>query len=624
MQALWAVQTLAVTERLSRTDMGANKKLKSAALVLAVAMLMGCFGACGGKNDDGPDEQYDYTDLSVRDFIGQKGIIAAASPYAAKAGLDILKSGGNAFDAAVATSFALGVAEPSASGLGGGGMMIAYNVKTQKSLFYNFREFAPAAADTNLANYKKPMTGENCCIETAVPTQVAGLLTILEEQGSGKISKSQILAPAIELAENGISVTSELSKNISESTAKIMLNGSEVWNVFSDGIEGLYEGDTLVQKDLANTLRYVSEHTKEQFYTGEIAQKIVDASRSHGGSISMEDMRYAYENYPVKSEALTGTYKGFGILTASSPSTGGTMLVEMLNMLECYGNASGLGHNSAEYINLISTVMQLAYGDKEKYMADSAFSDVPLTGLTSKEYARKRLQKYTAGKAYTGTAEGDVPYGDPYEYNGAAGKIYSYGESGEHESTTTFSVIDEEGNIVTFTQTINNFFGCGIVPDGTGFFLNNETRDFSYEEGSINVVEPLKQPASYMMPTVLLKDGKPYATLGSPGGSRIPSAVLQVVLNMTEFGMDIQEAISAPRVYCFTTVNEAPGTPKSLYIENSLKSLLPSLNSFGYNAVAYSDWEIDSYFGGVQGIKVEGDKYHGGADPRRDGKALGY
>lgn len=589
-------------------------------------MSLGVLSACGGKADGGNDEdgQYDYTDLSVRDFIGEKGIVAAASPYAAKVGLDILKSGGNAFDAAVATSFALGVAEPSASGLGGGGMMIAYNVKTQKSLFYNFREFAPAAADTDLSNYKKPMTGENCCIETAVPTQVAGLLTILEEQGSGKLSKQQIIKPAIDLAENGIKVTAELSKNIGESTAKILLNGNEVWNVFSDGIEGLYEGDVLVQSDLAKTLKYVAEHTVEQFYTGEIAEKIVSAAQSRGGCISMEDMRYAYGHYPVKSEALTGTYKDFGILTAASPSTGGTMLIEMLNMLESYGDIAALGHNGAEYINLISTVMQLAYGDKEKYMADSAFGDVPLKGLTSKEYARKRMEKYTAGKAYAGTAEGDNPYGDPYEFNGATGKIYSDGQSGEHESTTTFSVIDEEGNIVTFTQTINNFFGCGIVPEGTGFFLNNEMRDFSYEEGSINAVEPLKQPASYMMPTVLLKDGKPYATLGSPGGSRIPSAVLQVVLNMTDFGMDIQQAINAPRVYCFTTSNETAGTPKSLYVENSLKLLLPSLNALGYNAVAYSDWEIDSYFGGVQGIKVEGKNYHGGADPRRDGKALGY
>lgn len=605
-------------------------KFKFLSIALAALFSVGLLGACSPKSPDGDgdnvgNEEYDYTDLSVRDYIGEHGIVAAASPYAAKAGLDILKAGGNAFDAAVAVSFALGVVEADATGLGGGGLMIAYNVNSGKSLFYNFREFAPALVERDMSKFTAKMTGENCAIETAVPTQVAGLLTILEEQGSGKLNKKDILAPAISLARDGIEVTPELSRNIQDSVSKIKLNGKEFWAIFSDGIEGLYAGDILVQEDLANTLEYVASHTKEEFYSGEIAQKIVDAVQAHGGSITMDDMRYAAENYPKKGEALTGNYRGYDILTAASPSTGGAMLLEMLNMLECYkGNISSLGHNSAEYVNLISTVMQLAYGDKEKYMADTAFVEVPLDGLLSKDYAKERFEKYREGAAYLGTGAGETPYGDPLKYSSSKTKNYADGVSGEHESTTTFSVIDEAGNIVTFTQTINNFFGCGIVPEGTGFFLNNEIRDFSYTEDSINAVAPLKQPASYMMPTVILKEGKPYATLGSPGGSRIPSAVLQVVLNMIEFEMDIQSAISACRVYCFTTSNEAEGTHKTLYIENSLSSLKAQLDAMGYNTVKYSDSAIDSYFGGVQGIKVEEAGYHGGADPRRDGKALGY
>ncbi len=593
---------------------------------LGLALAIGT-GLVGGCRTNVPSDEIppDYTDLTVRDYVGKNGIVTAASPYAAKAGLDILKAGGNAFDAAVAVSFAIGVAESDACGIGGGGLMIAYNVNTQKSLFYNFREFAPANVETDVDKLNARINGENCCMETAVPTQVAGLLAILEEQGSGKLTKAQIMQPAIDLAENGIAVTPELSKNIADSSGKILLNGNRVWGVFSDGVEGLYVGDTLVQSDLANTLKYVASHTAEEFYTGEIAEKIVQASGAHGGSLTMADLKYAVDNYPIKSEALPCTYKGYDILTASSPSTGGTMLVEMLNMLECYpGQISTLGHNSAEYVNLIATVMQLSYGDKEKYMADSRFSVVPLKGLTGKPYAAERFKKYTVGQAYLGTGAGEAPYGDPSPFNGSAVTAYADGASGEHESTTTFSVIDGEGNIVTFTQTINNFFGCGIVPEGTGFFLNNELRDFSYTDDSINSVQPYKQPASYMMPTVILKDGRPYATLGSPGGSRIPSAVLQVVLNMIEFGMDMQSAINAPRVYCFTTSDQAIGTPKSLQLEGALASLLPALNNMGYDAKLYGDGQTHSYFGGVQGIKVEKQGYHGGADIRRDGKALGF
>lgn len=590
---------------------------------MAVVLFSALFGACAP--DGGGEEEFDYTNLSVRDFMGEHGVVTAASPYAAKAGLDILKSGGNAFDAAVAVSFALGVAEADATGLGGGGLMIAYNVNTRNSLFYNFREFAPSGVNLDMSAYALPLSDQTCAVECAVPTQVAGLLTILQEQGSGKLTKAQVMQPAIDLAKNGIVVTPELSANIQESTQKIKRNGNAVWQVFSDGIEGLYPGDLLVQQDLARTLEYVSTHSKEEFYTGEIAQKIVNASAAHGGSVTMADMLYACQNYPKRSQALIGNYNGYQILTAASPSTGGTMLIEMLNMLQCYnGSISNLQHNSAEYVNLISTVMQLAYGDKEQYMADSEFVNVPLKGLTSQSYARERFAKYTPGKAYLGTASGDLPYGDPYPYDGGVAEEHAFGLSGEHPSTTSFSVIDEEGNIVTFTQTINNFFGCGIVPEGTGFFLNNEIRDFSYTPNSINAVAPYKQPASYMMPTVVLKDGKPYATLGSPGGSRIPSAVLQVLLNMIEFGMDMQSAIASPRVYCFTTSSQTAGAPKSLQIEKSLSSLVPELTAMGYEAEVYGFRDCDSYFGGVQGIKVENNGYHGGADPRRDGKALGY
>ena len=600
-----------------------NKRgfLKIISITVALSVLFGTAGCTGGALP----ENYDFTDLTVRDFVAENGIVAAANPYAAKAGLDILKAGGNAFDAAVATSFAIGVAECDASGIGGGGLMLAYNVNTKKSLFYNFREFAPANVDTNLEAYAK-ITAKNSCIETGAPTLVAGLLTVLDEQGSQNVTKRQIVQSAINLARDGVPVTGELATNIRESSDKLRRD-KKVWALFSDGIEGLSEGDKLVQTDLANTLEYIATHTKEEFYTGEIANKIVETVAARGGALTMNDMRYALENYPKKGEALSGSYKGYDILTASSPSTGGTMLIEMLNMLECYDKEiASLDNGGAEYINLISTVMQLAYGDKEKYMADAAFSSVPTKGLISKAYAAERFKNYKEGSAYLGVGAGENPFGNPYPFNdGAASVEYEYAESASHYSTTSFSVIDRFGNMVTVTQTINNFFGSGVVPEGTGIFLNNQLKDFTFKSGSVNEISPLKQPASYTMPTVLLKDGKPYATLGSPGASRIPAAVLQVILNMTEFGMNMQEAIAAPRVFCFTTKeSDANSVKKTIEIEKSLELLVPSLTAMGYEPSINSIKSVDAYFGGVQGIKVENGRYHGGADPRRAGKALGY
>lgn len=593
----------------------------------------------GPTNPTDPENPTDYTDLSVRDYVGSNGIVTAASPYAAKAGLDVLQAGGNAFDAAVAVSFAIGVAECDATGLGGGGLMLAYNVNTQKSLYYNFREFAPAGV--KLSDYQGTLTNANRCRETAVPTQVAGLLRILQEQGSGNQTLQQVMAPAIKLAEDGFTVTPELAANIRNYFASLIeINGDQAQEVFAPSLfDPLLEGELLVQKDLAKTLRYVAENGAEGFYFGELAEKIVAAAQAHGSTLSMDDLAYAYNNYykdnasgtfRMVSEPLTGTYKNdYTILTPSSPSRGGTVLIEMLNMIESYnGNVADLGHNSAEYINLIATAMQLAFGDEQYYSGDANFVSVPTAGLINKQYAAERFSKYNANKAYLGTAENggtELSYGDPWKYNGTQATSYSDVTSGSHYSTTSFSVIDKNGNIVTFTQTINNFFGSRVMPDGCGFFLNNEIKDFAFEEGAANVVEPYKQSASYMAPSVILKDGKPYATIGSPGANRIPSALLQVTLNMIEFGMDIDDAINAPRVHCFaTSANDANNTTKEIYVELSLAGVKAQLEKLGYNVIVQGKQSVDSYFGGVQGIKVTADGYHGAADFRRDGKTLGY
>ena len=577
------------------------------------------------KKDEKQEETIDISDLSVRDYVALNGIVTAANPYAANVGIEILKAGGNAFDAAVAVAFAIGVCEVDASGIGGGGLMIAYNMNTKNKLYYNFREFASASVSTDLNNYTS--MGDRYCLYTAVPTELAGLNQILLEQGT--MTLSEVLAPAIKLAREGVVCTPELITNINDNAVKINRN-DYLKNVFKrENGSRLKIGDTIYQNALANTLQEISDKGIEYFYTGALADKIVQTVNDNGGTITKEDLNLAYNrNYLDTNSIISGTYKDYDLITVGSPSTGGAMLIEMLNMMEAYeGSISELNHNSLEYLNLIATVMQLAYGDKQKYLADNKFVDVPLKGLLSKDYAKERIQKYEKGKAYLGTSlsEDELPYGNPYLYQGEIGLDYVSADSLDHYSTTSFSVVDKSGNMVTCTKTINNFFGSGISPVDSGFFLNDQMRDFSYEEGSINIIEPLKQPASYMLPTVVLKNDKTFATFGSPGGSRIPAAALQVFLNMVEFDMNIQDAINACRIYCFTTSEaDRNKTSKVLYIESGLNKLKNELIKYGYDVLIYGDATIHSYFGGVQGIKVEALGYHGGADPRRDGKALGY
>lgn len=609
--------------------MSSKRAIKTLLIILIFAMTF--LMACKKERDtnkgsgNGNKVEYDLEDLSVRDYVSKNGIVTAANPYAANVGIEILKKGGNAFDASVAVALAIGVAEMDASGIGGGGLMIAYNVNTKNKLYYNFREFASKDVSCDLSTYAS--MEDRYCLFTAVPTELAGLAQILKDQGT--MSLSDVIAPAIKLARDGVVCTPELIANINDNTVKINRN-DYLKNIFRrENGSRLKVGDKIYQVDLANTLQTISDNGIEYFYQGELADNIIETVNANGGTLTKEDMVMALNrNYLDTDKIITGTYKDYDLITVGSPSTGGTILVEMLNMIEASDiSVSDLGHNSKEYLNLLATVMQLAYGDKQKYLADSNFVEIPLKGILSKDYARERISKYIEGRAYLGCSlnEEELPYGDPFKYDDKVNTAYVDGDSLDHCSTTSFSVVDKEGNMVTFTQTINNFFGSGISAPSSGFFLNDQLKDFSFEEGSINVIEALKQPASYMLPTVVLKSGAPYATFGTPGGSRIPSAGLQVFLNMVEFDMNMQEAIDAYRIYCFTTSEaDRDKTKKDLYIEVGLNPLKDELSNMGYEVNVYGDSSIHSYFGGVHGIKVEGDNYHGGADPRRDGKALGY
>ena len=599
--------------------------------VVSLFTLTGCKkdDSTGDGTDKNEQQEIDFENLSVRDFVGKNGVVAAANPYAAKAGLDVLQAGGNAFDAAVAVSFALGVVEPNASGLGGGGILVAYEANTGEYVSYNFREFVPGNGTAD-AYPNRDADVDGGIKSSGVPTQVAGLLKVLENHGLK--SRQEVLAPAINYAENGVKITPELAAAINDNYSKVMISREETLDVFSnEGIEPKQAGELLVQTDYAHTLKLISEQGAEGFYTGSVAQAIVDCQVKNGGLITLEDLTYAMNNYPKVATPVMGTYRGYDIASANTPSSGGIIVLEALNMLEQIGDLSSLGHNSAEYINAVATAMALAYGDKRQYIADTAFVEVPISGLLSKQYAAERWENYTPGLAYKGRHQGDKDYGDPWKYV-TNQKPVSYDDTHdyiEHYSTTSFSVADKDGNIVSVTQTINYFFGNGYVPEGCGFFLNNELSSFSFTPSSVHYIEPYKQPVSHIMPTIITKDGSPWATLGSPGGLRIPSAVLQVILNLIDFEMDMQTAIASPRVYTYAAANDDKGAgkkQKDLYIENAISTeVRDRLRAMEYYLIPYGSGDIDLYFGGVQGIKFNNDgSMHGGADPRRDGKALGY
>lgn len=595
-------------------------------------------GGDNGGNNNGQDDDSWITDLTVRDYKGENGVVSAANPYAAKAGLDILKQGGNAFDAAVAVSFALGVVEPNASGLGGGGILVAFNANKGEYLSYNFREFVPELGTAS--RYGSDANTRAGIMSSGVPTQVAGLLKILED--NGVLTRQDVLAPAIKYANEGVVITPELGKTIQDNVGKLMISRDEVLGVFSDPFGILFkgEGETLIQKNYGKALSLISELGASGFYEGELADAIVALQEKHGGIITHDDLVYAMNNFPHIETPLEGTYRGYDVITATAPSSGGVVLLEVLNMLEHYGDLSKVEHNSVEYIHLLATALTLAYGDKRQFVGDARVNNIPLVGLTSKAYAVDRWMNFNPDKAFLGRFQaGGTDYGNPWIYEPTTGaNMLPAGDFGESASTTTFSVSDSEGNIVSVTQTINHFYGNGHVVPGFGFFMNNELSSFSFTASNVNYIEPFKQPVSHIMPTIILKDGDPFLTLGSPGSMRIPAAVIQVVLNIIDYGMDIQTAINQPRIYSYAMASDNLGISKAgedpskyrkdIYLEKAFGSeYKTALEALGYYVIYSGSGDIDLFFGGVQGIQFNRFAdlpLHGGADPRRDGKALGY
>ena len=489
-----------------------------------------------------------------------------------------------------------GVAEPNASGLGGGGFILIYLAKNQEVVTIDYREMAPLKATPDM--YKLTPDGKVVDEEitvghkaVAIPGTLAGLTLALQKYGT--MSLKEVMAPAIRLAEEGYEVSKTMNGMMKENYEKLSKFPAAARIYLKDGLP--YEvGDRLVLKDLAKTYRLIADKGPDVFYKGEIAEAIEKEMKASGkGLIAKEDLA-AYK--PAVRTPVRGTYRGYEIISMAPASSGGTHVIELLNILEGY-DMGKMGHNSAESLHIMAEAMKRVFADQAKYMGDTDFVNVPIKGLLSKSYAEELRKGISADKAGE-----KVPAGNPVPY-----------ESG---GTSHLSVVDKDGNLVALTQTINYFFGSGVLVPGTGVLLNNEMDDFVPKPGTLNSIEPKKRPISSMSPTLVLKDGKPYLSIGTPGATRIISALPQILMNMIDYKMNIQEAIDAARIHCMTG-------------EISMESRIPkdvqqALINKGHKLSVRKDFDL--YFGGAQGVLIDpktGTLY-GGADPRRDGFAAGY
>lgn len=574
-----------------------RRNLRILSLLLALVMVLPI--AASAQDIWKPYDEQGNPLRTDRDAVGENGVVAASNFYASRAGLEILQKGGNAIDAAIATAYAIGVVEPYTSGLGGGGFMLIHSAETGEDVFIDFREMAPSLAtpalwtigsDGKVIGKHNSEGGKS----VGVPGEVAGLEYALEKYGS--MSRQEVMQPAIDLATEGFLVSYNMNAAATDAYNN-MIKYPELGHYYLDEFGLPHEiGHNYTNPDLAKTLKMIAEGGKDAFYTGEIAQAFVDAVQKYGGIITMEDMA----NYEVKvREPVRSTYRGYQLISAPPASSGGTHLIEILNILENF-DIGALEPSSAPALHLFSEAFKMAFADRAKYMADSDFQDVPLDGLTNKDYAKMLSEKIDLEKS--GAYEAD----DPYKY-----------ESG---STTHISIADKKGNMVAITKTINYFWGSKVAIEGYGFIANDEMDDFVAGTESVNRIEGNKRPLSSMTPTIVLKeDGSPFMTLGSPGGTRIFTTVAQVISHVIDHGMTIQEAIDAPRI--------TDNLGNKIHYESGEMGFAPevieALQAMGHEVNDRGEWNL--YFGGVQGIVYQEDgALHGGADPRRDGKALGF
>jgi len=470
---------------------------------------------------------------------GRHAMVASTSEIASRVGAEVMRKGGNAVDAAVAVGLALAVTWPSAGNLGGGGFMLLRKADgTAEAIDY--RERAPLAAGRDMyldaqGNVIKGMSTVGYRA-VGVPGTIAGLA--LAHKRHGKLKWADVVEPARKLAAEGFAVNYHLARSLrSESTVEKLKAFPESRRIFQrDG--RFYElGDTFVQPELAAVLARIKVNPRD-FYEGQTAKLLVAGMKAHGGIVTAEDLR-TYE--PTIRKPLRTTYRGYEILTMPPPSSGGIALIEMLNMLESY-DLKSMGWGSARYTHTVVEVMRRAFADRARFLGDTDFVKVPVSALVDPKYAAERRASINPDYASTST---EVGAGNPAPY--------------ESPETTHFTIIDADGNIVSNTYTLNDSYGSGAMAKGTGFLLNDEMDDFTSKvgvpndygliQGEANAIAPKKRPLSSMTPAIVLQDGQPFFAIGSPGGPTIINTVLQVILNVIDFGMDMQEAIEAPRFH---------------------------------------------------------------------------
>ena len=524
-----------------------------------------------------------FAALRNAQVTAKRGMVASAHALASQAGIEILKAGGNAVDAAVAAAFTIGVVEPNASGIGGEGMMVLYLASTGKTVAIDYRSAAPAALEFPGGI---PDTGLGA---VAVPGTVAGLTMALEKYGEMKLP--QVIAPAIRLAEQGFVVSPTLAGIVVDNFEAISRNEALAKLVCPEGLP-IEAGATLRNPDLAASLRKIAAGGADVFYRGVLADALAADMAAGGGRITKADLA-AYR--AIEREPVRGRYRDHEIVSAPPP-VAGVSLVEILQILDQF-DLPKEAPLSPRYVHLAAEAMKRGFADYTANVGDPGFVKVPVAGLVSPDFARRR-----AAEIRPDAITPKVTAMDPARP--------------ESPSTTSLAVVDGRGNMVALTQTISDFFGAKVVIGGTGIIPNNEMKNFGTR--GPNALAPGKRMRTMIAPTILMKDGKPFAALGTPGAARILSTMTLLVSNLVDFGMGIQEAIEAPRFY-------ARDIETDLSVEARMPAAtIAALTRMGYSVKTLGEYDL--FFGGAQGIVIDrrtGLRI-GGADPRRDGAVVGY
>ncbi|MFB2718501.1 gamma-glutamyltransferase [Shewanella xiamenensis] len=532
------------------------------------------------------------------------GMVASQETLASRTGVEILKQGGNAVDAAVAVAFSLAVTLPRAGNIGGGGFMLVHLAKENKTIAIDYREMAPSKAKKDIfldenGDAVTKLSREHG-LAVGIPGTVMGMSLALEKYGT--MTMAQVTAPAIKMAQEGISVSPDLAVSLAGLKRRMSQWPSTAAIFYKADGSDFQVDDILKQPELAHSLQLIAEKGIKGFYEGETAEKLVKAVQEAGGIMTLEDLKH-YK--AVEREPVRGQYRGYEVVSMPPPSSGGVHIIEMLNVLQQFP-IDKFGHNTAQTIHVMAETMKHAYADRSEYLGDPDFYKVPVKQLTDKDYAQKIASQIALNKT---TPSEEIKPGNLAPY--------------ESDQTTHFSVVDKWGNAVSNTYTLNFSYGSGLVAKGTGILLNNEMDDFSAKPGTpngyglvggdANAVEGNKRPLSSMSPTIVMKDGKPFLVTGSPGGSRIITTTLQIIMNVIDHGLNIAEASNAARVH-------HQWLPDELRVETSLnRDTISLLEAKGHKV------KVQSAMGSTQSIMVTDQGIFGATDPRHSGsEAVGY